>query len=430
VQALTAYIRALNPRLPRPVQLLELGGLANAFGNGLAYPFLFIYLHNVRGFALGTTGLIVATNAAIGLLAGPLTGPVVDRFGGRRALAGALLISAAGYGGYPLVHHPWQGFVTSAFAGIGNASFWPGQSTLLAGLTPQEKRHSAFAVQRIMMNLGIGLGATTGGFIATTSAPGSFTVLFLGDAATFFVYIFALLFIPDPQRPPQEERASAGGYGAVLRHRAFVGVITLNFVLIMAGLSLIEVFPAYAKNHADVSERGIGLIFLANTVFIALAQLPLAKLLEGTRRMRTHALVGAVWATSWLLVPLVGVSLTATAATVLFAGIFVLFGAGECLHGAVQAPLVSDLADDRLLGRYMAASAFSWTASFAAGPAVAGFVLALSPQLLWILAAAVLLGASAGALALERAIPPAARRTPAPAELEETVPQRPLVAEA
>ena len=422
------YIRALNPRLPRPVQLLELGGLVNSFGNGLAYPFLFIYLHNVRGFALGTTGLVVATNAAIGLVAGPLTGPVVDRFGGRRTLVGALLVSAAGYGGYPLVHHPWQGFVTSGLAGIGNASFWPGQSTLIAGLTPQEKRHSAFAVQRITMNLGIGGGATTGGFIATTSDPHSFTVLFLGDAATFFLYIFALLFIPEPERAPREERASAGGYAAVLRHRAFVGVITLNFVLIMAGLSLIEVFPAYAKNHAHVTERGIGFIFLANTVFIALAQLPVAKLLEGTRRMRTQALVGAVWAVSWLLVPLAGISLEATAATVLFAAIFVLFGAGECLHGAVQAPLVTDLADHRLLGRYMAASAFSWTVAFAAGPAVAGFLLALSPHVLWLLAAAVLLGASAGALALERAIPPAARRTPKPEKPLEVPSAEPLPA--
>ena len=31
---------------------MEVGGFANAFGNGLAFPFLFIYLHNVRGFAL------------------------------------------------------------------------------------------------------------------------------------------------------------------------------------------------------------------------------------------------------------------------------------------------------------------------------------------------------------------------------------------
>ena len=49
-----AYLRSLDPRLPRPVWIMEAGGLANAFGNGLAFPFLFIYLHNVRGFLSST----------------------------------------------------------------------------------------------------------------------------------------------------------------------------------------------------------------------------------------------------------------------------------------------------------------------------------------------------------------------------------------
>src|SRR5205814_2154715 len=80
--------------------------------------------------------------------------------------------------------------------------------------------------------------------------------------------------------------------------------------------------------------------------------------------------------------------------------------------GAVQAPLVTDLADHRLIGRYMAASAFSWQIAFSAGPAAAGYILAFSPTALWLIAAAVLLLAGAAALGLERALPDDARRTP------------------
>ena len=57
------FLSSLNPRLPRQVQLLQLGGLMNAFGNGLVVPFLLIYLHNERGIGLGVAGLILATNA-------------------------------------------------------------------------------------------------------------------------------------------------------------------------------------------------------------------------------------------------------------------------------------------------------------------------------------------------------------------------------
>jgi MFS family permease len=407
-----AYVRSLNPGLPRSVQTLQAGALLNAFGNGLAYPFLFIYLHNVRGISLGVTGLIVATNSTVGLLAGPVSGPLVDRFGGRLLLGAALGLMTLGYGSYPLVHHPWQGFAASAVAGTGNAVFWPAQSSLIAGLAPPDRRHSAFAVQRIMMNLGIGLGAMTGGFIATTSEPHTFTLLFLGDALTFLLYAGVLTVVPQPARADPADRRAVGGYAAVLRHRVFLGVIALNFVLIAAGMSLIEVFPAYAKNHAGVTERDIGWIFLVNTLLIVVAQLPVAKLLEGRRRMRSQALVGCVWAGSWVLVAFVGNSFSGAEATALFAVVFGLFGIGECLHGAVQAPLVTDLADHRLIGRYMAASAFSWQVAFSAGPAAAGFLLAFSPTALWLLAAGVLLGSSLAALALERTLPASARRTP------------------
>ena len=69
-----AYLRSLDPRLPRSVWIMEAGGLVNAFGNGITFPFLVIYLHNVRGFSLATAGLVVAAGNAIGLLAGPVAG--------------------------------------------------------------------------------------------------------------------------------------------------------------------------------------------------------------------------------------------------------------------------------------------------------------------------------------------------------------------
>jgi MFS family permease len=412
MQAVAAYVKSLSPGLPRSVQTLQLGGLLNAFGNGLTYPFLFIYLHNVRGMPLGTTGLIVATNSTVALLAGPIAGPLVDRIGGRRVLFLALALMTLGYGSYPWVHHPWQGFLASGVAGMGNAVFWTAQSTLIAELAPPARRHSAFAMQRIMMNLGIGLGAMTGGFIAVTGRPHTFTILFLADALTFVLYAGVLAFVPEPKRAALADGERPGGYASVLRNRVFMGVLALNFVLITAGMSLIEVFPAYAKNHAGVTERGIGWIFLVNTFLIVLAQLPVAKWNEGRRRMWTLAGVGVVWAASWAIVPIIGTSAEGGTATVAFAAMFGLFGVGECLHGAVQAPLVTDLADHRLIGRYMAASAFSWQVAFSAGPAAAGYVLAFSPTALWLGAAGVLLFASAAALGLERALPREARRTP------------------
>src|SRR6186713_1010830 len=147
----------------------------------MVIPFMFIYLHNVRGIELGVAGLIVGTHAVISIVAGPVFGSQIDRFGGKRMLALALLILAVGYAGYTVVHKPWQGFLVALVSGIGVGGFWPAQSTLITGLTPPDQRPSAFAMQRVVMNLGIGLGALAGGLIASSDSPGSFTVLFLLD---------------------------------------------------------------------------------------------------------------------------------------------------------------------------------------------------------------------------------------------------------
>ena len=408
------YLGSLDPRLPRSVWILSLGGLANAFGNGLAYPFLVIYLHNVRGISLGTAGLVLATIGAVSLLAGPAVGVVIDRIGGRATLAVALVLLAIGFGSFPLIHEPWHAFLAATIAGLGNAGFWPSQSALLAGLTPPARRHGAFALQRVSRNLGIGLGGVVGGLIATTANPTSFTVLFLLDAATFLVFVAALAFVPEPVLPKEDgDGTRAGRYADVLRDRALVGLVVLNVLFVAAGYAQLELLPVFAKNEAGVTETGIGLIFFANTLVIVLAQLPLSKALEGRRRMASLAVMCALWAAAWIIVFVGGLRLETVAAAAAFGLAAIVFGLGECFQGPVQAALVADLAPPRLRGRYMAVSTISWDIGFIVGPAVGGFVLQAEPLALWPLAAAVCLIAGTGAIALERTIPRELRLTPA-----------------
>jgi MFS family permease len=409
-------LRTYFPPLPRSVTTLQVGGLISAFGNGVVLPFVFIYLHNVRGIGLGAAGLIVGTNAVVSVVAGPIFGILVDRVGGRRMLAVALVILAGGFAAYPLVHEPWQGFVVAAVTGVGMGGFWPSQSTLIAALTPVEQRPAAFAMQRVVMNLGIGLGALAGGIIATTDSPNSFTALFLIDALTFLVYCGVMLaLVPSPSlgEGPHAKEAP-GTYRDVVRHRAFLAVIALNALFIFAGFSGFELLPVYAKNEAAVTETQIGIVFFVNTVVIVLLQLPIARFAQGRRRMPSLALLGVLWAGAWLLVPIGGLQTAGTAALVMTVAMCI-FAVGECLHGAVYAPLVADLAEPRLLGRYMALSALSWQVGFALGPAIGGFVLDFSPSGVWVGAAALCALGGGLALAVEGVLPSRAKRTPAPA---------------
>lgn len=406
-----AYLRSLDPDLPGSIWTLELGTFVNFFGSGIAFPFLAIYLHNVRGFGLGTAGLVLATNGLVAVTAGPTVGPLIDRVGGRLTLGAALVVSALGWGLMALVREPWHAFALAAVAGAGTGVFWPSVSVLLVGLTPAAKRHTAFAVQRVAMNLGIGLGGLAGGLIATSSDPGSFTVLFVVDAATFLAMIFVLPLVPEPEMEVDAEPA-VGGYRRVVRDRVFVTLLGLNVLFIGAGYAIFELLPVFAKNHNGVSERWIGVIFFFNTMALVVAQLPVARFVEGRRRLKMLAVMPAAFTICWLVVLAGGAWTDGTAAALVFVLAAIGFGLASCFHGPTQAALVADLAPARLRGRYMALSSMSWEVGFVVGPAVGGFVLAAQPLALWPLAAGVLAASVVLVLRTERRLPPALRVTP------------------
>jgi MFS family permease len=406
-----AYLRSLNPQLPRDVWILQAGGLANMFGTGVVGPFLIIYLHNVRGISLGVAGLVVAANAGTALCSGFVGGALSDRIGPRAVLSGALVLMAVAFGLFPLIRSPWHALALSALVGAGGGSFWPSQSTLLSSLTPQERRHAAFAQQRMTMNLGIALGGLVAGAIARTDRPGTFTFLFLLNAATFLVFVGVLRLLPAPRK--REAHHEPGRYADVLRNGTFIAYIFLNVIFIGAGIAVMsELLPPFAKNTAHVSEPAIGVLWFVFSGVVALAQLPIVKLVEGRRRMRGLALMGVVWAGTFLAVLAGGGWLTGTQAAIVFGVAVGVFALGECLHGAIYAPLAVDLAEPQLLGRYMAISSSSWQIGWLVGPAAGGFVLQHEPLALWPAAGAICVLASAYALALERRIPPQLHLTP------------------
>jgi MFS family permease len=201
-----------------------------------------------------------------------------------------------------------------------------------------------------------------------------------------------------------------------------MALMIANAVYIGAGISQLEILPAFAKNEAGVSETGIGWLFFINTLVVVLLQLPATRLVEGRRRIPLLALVGVCSAAAWLLLPVAGLWLAGAAAFALLAIAVSVFALGEILHGAVQPALVVDLADPGLLGRYMATSSLSWQVGFTIGPAAGGALLAASPVGLWLTMAGVLLAAGIATLSLERGLPEGLRLAPGRPRPVEPVP--------
>jgi MFS family permease len=409
------YLRSLDPRLPREVYVLEAGALVNAFGNGVVIPFLLIYLHNVRGISFGLAGLAAAEQSAAALASGFLAGTLSDRIGPKRVLLASLAVMTVAFALMPAIRVAWHAFAIYAVWGLGSGAFWPSQSALLAGLTPARRRAPAYALQRLAMNVGVALGGVVAGLIASVSRPGSFTVLFAVDCTTFVAYMIVLARVRSPQL--HEERLG-GSWVAVARDRVFTAFTVLNAAFMASAIALmVELLPAFAKNVTRVNERQVGIVFALDAVGIALFQLPVVKLAQGRSRMRGLALMGALWAVSLAGVWAAGEWTRATIAFGILAGAMLVFALGECLHGAIHAPLSVDLAPPQLVGRYVAAASLSWQFGWIVGPAGGGFVLQHAPLALWPAAAALNVLCAIAALALEPRLPESVRVTPPPEAL-------------
>jgi MFS family permease len=404
------YLRSLDPRLPHDVYVLEVGALVNAFGNGVVLPFLLIYLHNVRGIPFGLAGSAAAVQSAAALASSFLGGTLSDRIGPKRVLLGALVVMTVAFALMPLIRTAGEAFAVYTLWGIGSGSFWPSQSALLAGLTPAARRAPAYALQRLAMNVGVALGGVVAGLIASVARPGTFTVLFAIDCVTFVGYMVVLARV---RAPDLHEGHLGGNWRGVFRDRVFTAYTLLNAAFMTAAISLVvELLPAFGKNIAHISEREVGIVFALDAVGVVVFQLPVVKLSEGRRRMRGFALMGALWAASLVAVWAAGEWTRATTAFGILAAAMLVFAVGECLHGAIHAPLSVDLAPPHLTGRYLAAASISWQIGWILGPAAGGFFLQHRPLLLWPIAAGVNLACAAGALALEPRLPAKVRRTP------------------
>ena len=374
--------------LPRLVLLMQAGNAVNFFGYGLILPFEIIYLHQFRGFGTATAGLVLAAILGSGTLVSPPTGALLDRFRPKPVLIAGNLACALGYAGFALVDRPAQAFACAVVAGAGVGAARVANQTLLITLITPEQRPASFALGRVAQNVGLGIGATVAGFvIASAQHLGSFQALYLFDGITYVAFALAVLAMVPNRRVAAAPGAAAvvqGGFRAVARDRRFLIVIAVNIVLIIVGYTTFaNLLAPFVKTHTRVGPGAIGIIFLVNTSFVVIAQLPAARVFTRIRRAHVFAAASAFFALALLGVVLATLIHSVVGATALLAGVATVFAMGECVHAVVLGPLVADLAPPHLLGRYMSLYSLMVTGGFALGPAIGGVVLAISPDAVW-----------------------------------------------
>jgi MFS family permease len=254
------------------VWVLVAATLVNRTGT-MFLPFLVLYLTRARGYTPGEAGATLALFGAGALVAGPFAGRFADRFSPlavmRVSLGGSGLLLLV----FPLVRSPIAIAALVVLIAFVTEAFRPASLSVISHLVAPERRKSAFALQRLAINLGMSVGPAAGGFLAEVSWPSLFVV----DGVTSLLAALTLAFLF-----PRDESVSAPS-GAPRPLPASPASVDARFLFFLAAVIPVGIvffqhessMALYFVRDLGLAASTYGLLHTVNTLLIVLFEVPL-----------------------------------------------------------------------------------------------------------------------------------------------------------
>ncbi|MFE8013988.1 MFS transporter [Streptomyces antibioticus] len=402
--------------LPPVAIVVLLGEFISNVGSGATFPYLVVYLRDVCGLSGGQTGAVLVIRSLAAVAGAAVGGALSDRCGAARAVVGLAMTAAVSAAVMTVAH---GGAVWAAVAAVtvgtgATAALMPALDALLARAMPDAAREKAFSWRNTVVTTGamVGVGGASV-VLAAVDVSAALSWVYALDAASFVVLVAlvsrlagrrdgtagvrAVGAVPKDGPARRAEASVQAGYRTVARDPAMRRVFAFVLLVVAAGFAQLQVgLPAAAVLTDDVD--GLGWVFTANMLVVAVTQVPAQRLLSRLPQPVVLAGGAACMAGAWAIV-----AMNAAPSTTSLLAAAVVFALGEVAYMPVVAALVNDLAPPHLTGRYNGAHTLAWTIGFAVGAAATGTLLA-ADSLRWFFAcsAAVLGLAALGAPRLTR----------------------------
>lgn len=272
-------------RYPWEFWLLFWGTWLSATGGSMVWPFLTLYLRQRLAAPLTLITSLLTLNAAVGLATTAIAGLVVDRFGRK----GAMVVGLLGGGLTMLGMIPATSLLAWAMLMAFMGGFGPiyrvGGDAMVADLIEPSRRASAYALLRMIANLGVAIGPAIGGFIVSASYSLAFA---LGGAAQILFALLVLLWAREtrPQTLEASRRSFWGeGYEGILKDRPFLAFCGFYTLAGMAYSLMMVLLPVYVKENFGVPERLYGFIMTTNAAMVVAFQYGITRLAARFREL-------------------------------------------------------------------------------------------------------------------------------------------------
>ncbi len=277
--------------LTRPFLIVTATALVFFVYIGILVPIVPLFIEGPLARGEFGIGLAIAVFAGAAIIARPLLGRIADRYGRRVLLVGGAVL--AGFAGIATsqVTEFWQLLALRGAMGIGEAAVFVGAATLIADLSPRDRRAEGASYFSVAVFGGIGVGPIIGEWLLDdTNYERAFIV-----AGTFALLAAVVgMFAParvEPLDSIEETIASAASTSG--RRRIIHPAAVMPGIVLAAGVAAFSTFgaflPEYSREVGLATSGGLFAVYALTSVLVRIFGATLPERL-GPRRAVTIAL--------------------------------------------------------------------------------------------------------------------------------------------
>lgn len=355
-----------------PFVILVLASLLSRFSYQMARSPVLPRFAQDLGSSPELIGLIVAASTITGIFIKLPAGALSDMLGRRRMMLLGSLFFALPPFLYPLITDAVSLLVLRFVHGFATAIFSPVASAYVADLF-QKGRGEKLGWFSSATDIGATLGPLIGGFILFSTASYSITYLIVG--ALGCLPLLMVLRLPiEENRPKQTEDKPARwsdfkkGIVEVLSNRLVIIASALEAAMYVGYGAFLGFFPIYAK-ELGYNDAAIGLI-MGSQLATTMAGKPLGGLVSDRIGRKPIILLGILLCA--IIIPLI----MRSQGFLTLMTLSCLFGLGVAIVTPSTTALVADLAKTGRMGSAMGVFGTIWDTGEAAGPILAGVLIA------------------------------------------------------
>lgn len=367
--------------IPRSVWLLSLATLINRSGT-MVLPFLAIYMNRKIGVTPTAAGMVLMVYGLGALLTSPFVGKLADKVGSLTVMRLSLIFTGLMIVLYSFITNYNLIIVVTFVWAVISEAFRPANLSLISFETSTEQRKTAFALNRLAINLGMSIGPVIGGFLTQID----YSLLFYVNGASSILSGIFLSFVKIESQSKESRNETAELRESFTPDKNKFSILSdkrfLFFMLALIPVNLVFFqflggLPLYIVNELRYTEATFGILMSINTVMIVLIEVPLNNAMANWDD-RTSMVLGSLLAA-------LGFGMMALSSSIVWLVLtIVIWTFGEMIFFPSSASYSTIISPEEKRGEYMGYYQMVFSFAFMFGPWLGAVILdKLNSTILW-----------------------------------------------